>query len=234
MPLFILGLALTVGVVLLLRGFLTADPHMLAGVLRWTGIVVGVVVALLLIDAGREGVLIPFVMMGAAAALRGGRWRRWVGLGEAGQPAPGRTSRVDTRFLRMVLDHDSGALTGDVLAGRFQGRALGTLGFDELMELLAECRRDDAQSATVLETWLDRAQGPDWRGRAEPPPAAPAAAGPMSRDEALSVLGLQPGAPPEAVKEAHRRLMTKLHPDHGGSTWLAAKLNQARDLLLDS
>ena len=88
----------------------------------------------------------------------------------------------------------------------------------------------------LLEAWLERVWGADWRRRADPAAdsgaAAPAAGGPMSREEALSILGLEAGASPEAVREAHRRLMTRVHPDHGGSTWLAAKLNQARDLLL--
>jgi len=54
----------------------------------------------------------------------------------------------------------------------------------------------------------------------------------MTREEAYQVLGLAEGASPEAIKAAHRRLMQHAHPDHGGSTWIAARLNQARDLLL--
>lgn len=233
MPFALFGVALTIGLVLLARGFLMADPRTLAQILRWTGGAVAVVVVALLIESGREGLLFPVAVMVAPLAFRWATRRRWFGLGEAAAPAPGRSSRVDTRHLRMTLDHDSGVLSGEVLAGRFQGRALATLAFDEVMELLDECRREDPQSVTVLETWLDRVQGADWRTRAAAPPAPPPD-GPMNREEALAILGLQSDATAEAIKEAHHHLMTKVHPDHGGSTWLAAKLNQARDLLLRS
>jgi hypothetical protein len=54
----------------------------------------------------------------------------------------------------------------------------------------------------------------------------------MEREEAYKVLGLQPGASREAIKAAHRRLMQRVHPDHGGSDELAARVNRAKDLLL--
>lgn len=54
----------------------------------------------------------------------------------------------------------------------------------------------------------------------------------MTREEALAVLGLKPGADEEAIRDAHKRLMRMAHPDNGGSDWLASRLNQARDTLL--
>ena len=54
----------------------------------------------------------------------------------------------------------------------------------------------------------------------------------MSRDEALRILGLESGASPDEIKSAYHRLMAALHPDKGGSTYLAAKLNEAKDRLL--
>ena len=54
----------------------------------------------------------------------------------------------------------------------------------------------------------------------------------MDVEEAYATLGLEPGASADAVKQAHRRLMKKLHPDQGGSTYLASKINQAKDVLL--
>ncbi len=149
----------------------------------------------------------------------------------------------------MTLDHDSGALDGRILDGRHEGRLLSELDLPQLLELLQDYSIADSQSAAVLEAYLDRTQGADWRaeGAAEDETGAGAEAGPgggreraarrpgsgvMSRAEALEILGLEEGAGPEAIREAHRRLMQKLHPDHGGSNYLAAKLNEAKELLL--
>ncbi|WP_428483858.1 hypothetical protein [Rhodopila sp.] len=56
--------------------------------------------------------------------------------------------------------------------------------------------------------------------------------GPMTREEAYEVLGLRPGASAASIREAHIRLMRAAHPDVGGSDWIAARINQARDILL--
>ena len=145
-------------------------------------------------------------------------------------PSPGQSSDVRTRYLHMSLDHDSGELGARVLEGRFRGRRLDDLPLDALLELLAECQREDAESCPLLETYLDRVHGPEWR-RGEKAPESTAG---MSRSEAYEILGLSPGASPEEVVNAHRRLMQKVHPDRGGSDYLAAKLNEAKELLLRS
>ncbi|NIR30983.1 MAG: molecular chaperone DnaJ [Gammaproteobacteria bacterium] len=147
-------------------------------------------------------------------------------------PSAGQTSEVETRFLRMRLHHDTGAMSGEVREGRFQGRALDALGLEQLLEVLAECRLEDQQSAAILETYLDRTFGDEWRERAEKAEREAPAQGPMTRAEAFEILGLTPDAGPEDVLKAHRTLMQKLHPDRGGSNYLAAKINQAKDLLL--
>ena len=145
-------------------------------------------------------------------------------------PSPGQSSDVRTRYLHMSLDHDSGELGARVLEGRFRGRRLDDLPLDALLELLAECQREDAESCPLLETYLDRVHGPDWRHGAKEPEST---AG-MSHSEAYEILGLSPGASSEEVVHAHRRLMQKVHPDRGGSDYLAAKLNEAKELLLRS
>lgn len=160
--------------------------------------------------------------------------RRLVGVLGGGTGAAPRDSSIATRSLRVALDHGTGAMQGEVLAGRFAGRSLASLSLAELEALLEELSRLDPESRPLLEAYLERMHGEAWRGRQSAGPAAPPppAGGPMSREEAYAVLGLEPGAEREAILAAHRRLMQKLHPDRGGSTYLAAKLNQAKDCLL--
>lgn len=152
----------------------------------------------------------------------------------AGQ-ATGQQSKVETRFVRMTLDHDTGEMNGCVLVGRFAGNDLKELSLEQLLVLLAEFTREDEDSAALLRAYLDRAHGEEWRER-EQPQAGKSAAGfstGMTRHEAYEILGLDEGATEEQIIEAHRRLLQKVHPDRGGSTFLASKINQAKGLLLD-
>ncbi|MCG6121671.1 MAG: DnaJ domain-containing protein [Microvirga sp.] len=157
------------------------------------------------------------------------------GGGPSGPTPTGRVSRVRSAMIEMTLDHDTGAMEGAVLAGAFAGRPLAALSERELMALYAECAASDAEGARLLEAYFDR-RFPGWREDAE----ADADAGPrgepqpgaMSEEEAYEILGLASGADIDAIKRAHRTLMLKLHPDQGGSTWLAARVNQAKDVLL--
>ena len=70
-----------------------------------------------------------------------------------------------------------------------------------------------------------------WGAAGTPPPRRQGSA--MSRTEAYEVLGLKPGASGDEIHAAHRRLMRMAHPDTGGSDWLASRINQARDVLLE-
>lgn len=150
----------------------------------------------------------------------------------------GQTSAVTTRFLRMSLDHGSGEMQGTVLSGQFQGRTLASLSESERIDLWRECQVDP-QSVAVLEAYLDRMQ-PDWRSQQtheQPEPDAPHDSRQtrntrMDRQEACQILGVAPDASRDDIKAAHRRLMQKLHPDHGGSSYLAARINEAKDVLL--
>ncbi|MBI4182843.1 MAG: DnaJ domain-containing protein [Proteobacteria bacterium] len=239
-PYLLLGLGLLVGVLLLSRWFTSADPATLARGVRWILIVLGVALVAYLTATGRLfyalvtiPVLIP-ALMRWASLVRAVRARASGGRASAGQ-----VSEVETPHLRMALDHDTGNIRGVVTAGRFAGRELGGLTVAELAELIAECRASDPQSVSLLETYAQRVHGEDWRAEA----AAGAGAGPhgagrssfgapMSREEAYEVLGLKPGASEEDIKRAHRELMIRLHPDQGGSNYLAARVNQAKDVLL--
>jgi hypothetical protein len=234
----ILGLFLLVGLVLLARWLSTAEPRTVVRALRWAGVGLAMLVILALTLAGR----LPAVLGGLAAlAPVLLRWRAIANrLKSAGGPSPNQRSGLDTDWLRMELEHDTGRMTGHVRQGRFEGRELDSMTQTELVELLEDCRAADPQSVPVLEAFLDRQFGPDWRAaagaEADGDQARGSAGGerPMTAEEAYRILGLQPGADKDAVKQAHRRLMMKLHPDHGGSDYLAAKLNEAKDLLLNS
>ncbi|MFC6669060.1 DnaJ domain-containing protein [Marinobacterium aestuariivivens] len=146
----------------------------------------------------------------------------------------GNSSRVQTAILEMSLDHDSGTMDGTVLQGPLSGRRLDSLGEHDFIELLQYCRRQDQESARLLEAYLDRRFGDSWRDDdpGERQEAPPQSSGSMSEQEAYAVLGLQPGASEEEIVTAHRRLMQKLHPDRGGSDYLAARINEAKERLL--
>jgi len=236
---FALGFIALVGVIYLLRGLSRVDPVLLATVLRYLAIALALVGLGLLIVGGRIGL----VMM--AASLGYPLWRRWQArrqLAGIGQPQ-GHRSGVDTPYLSVSLDHDTGSVDGQVKRGRFSGRRLGELSRADLLLLLDEVRREDREAVAVLEAYLDRIYGPEWRGEGAADGSEGGAAdqgrserrtgsGAMAREEALAMLGLQPGATAAQIREAHHRLMLKLHPDHGGSDYLAARLNEARDVLL--
>jgi DnaJ-domain-containing protein 1 len=134
----------------------------------------------------------------------------------------------------MVLDHDSGRMEGRCLKGQFAGRELSSLSQSESLQLLEELRSTDSQGAILLEAFLDR-RWPGWRDRAndraKTERKSPRGGG-MTANEAYDVLGLKPGAKPDEIRTAHRRLMMKFHPDQGGSTYLAARINEAKELLL--
>lgn len=140
----------------------------------------------------------------------------------------GGQSQVETALLRMVLDHTSGDLNGEVLDGEYAGQSLDSLDRPQLERLLAYCQQQDLESTRLLESYLHKRFGESFGNT-----SGPAQTIEMDRREALAILGLADAADREAIIASHRRLMQKLHPDRGGNDYLAAKLNQARDLLLD-
>lgn len=242
------GVALLIGLVLLGRWFVATDPRLLVRMGKWLAVAAIALVALVLVVTGRFGIVLTAAMLGLPLILRflrtsangQGPWRG----GPAGASGGPRVSSIRTRFLAMTLDHASGDLDGSVIAGPFAGRLLKHLSVAQLMTLVAHWRTDDPSSCQVLEAYLDRMH-PAWRsaaaeaqegggdararGEAKSPP--PGAA--MTREEALRVLGLAPDATSEDIQAAHHRLIALLHPDRGGSSFLAAQVNLARDLLLN-
>lgn len=250
----IILIAAGVGVYLLLRWFARTPPHKVARGVRQGLIYGGIGLLVLLAATGRLhwifvalGALVPVVQRGfmlmralplvqqvlrmAGVAIPG------VAGAGGGSGQGGRVSTIRTRFLTMTLEHGSGEMDGEIIDGPHQGRHLSELPLETLVELVGEYRRQDQQSAAVLEAYLDRHHGPEWRqdtGHEERSGDGGHGddGGRMSHDEALAILGLQAGADEQAIREAHRRLMQKLHPDRGGSDWLASRINLAKDTLL--
>jgi len=212
---------------LLALAFARANPARLADGLRTAGpILLGIIGAVLLATgrAGFGGILIS----GAFA------WYTYLRKNRSLRKTPGRRSTVRTAALEMELDHDSGAMEGVVLAGSYESRILGEMDMRELVGLHAELA-GDGESRRLLEAYLD-GRFPVWRKDAEANGSdgqrvAPGT-GAMTKEEAYKILGLEAGASPADVRKAHRRLMQRLHPDIGGSSFLAARINEAKDVLL--
>ncbi|KMO30891.1 DnaJ domain-containing protein [Methylobacterium aquaticum] len=241
-----LGILVLVGLWWLGRHYATANPATIARVIRQAGGWLALAAAAILFLRGR------FDMAGALGL--GGAWLLgWrqgsplpFGLGRMGNfggkfglgaaPRADAVSRVRSALLEMELDHASGAMRGTVLAGPLAGQALDSLPLPRLVALLSECRMGDPDGARLLEAYLDR-RFAGWRVDAEadrdPGTRRAAQPGPMTEEEAYQILGLQRGAPLEEVRRAHRTLMKRLHPDQGGSDYLAARVNAAKDFLLN-
>ncbi|MDG2034054.1 MAG: DnaJ domain-containing protein [Rhodospirillales bacterium] len=244
MPYLVLGAAILIGVILAARWYVSAPPSSILRALKWGAIAALICLGIVLIltrnfmwAAFALPALLPWFMRARQAARMAKNWSRMSGAAAGGSgTAPGETSEIQTRFFKMYLDHGSGEMNGDVIFGQFAGKTLRGLGLPDLIALLGECREDE-QSVQVLAAYLDRYYADDWRdmvgaGGFEGDGSSGASSGSMTAEEAYQVLGLEPGASTEEVKDAHKKLMSKIHPDHGGSTYLATKINQAKDFLL--
>lgn len=226
--------AATLAALLLLARFLTrVSASDLAQAARTFLAVFGTLAGGGLFLLGRYGLAIA-ALAAAAMAIRA-LWKARGGAEPLDRGGSGEaTSRVVTELLEMELDRASGRLAGRVRRGRFAGRDLALLPLEDLLALLEEARASDPPSVALVEAWLDRV-APGWRETARGASGGSGAASdPAVMDErtALAILGLEPGASTEEIQAAYRRLMAKLHPDHGGSSYLAAQLNRAREVLL--
>lgn len=230
-----IGAGLLLLLLWLLRIFATARVETIRKGAIWGGAALGAGLLLLVLTTGRGAQALWTLALFTPLLWRYGQgWistRRFRRQDAMGASAGAGESAVETATLAMRLDHATGRMTGQIRRGRHAGRELAALTLAELLGLLADCRGNDPESVPLLEAWLDRAE-PDWRAAeaASPPPGA--GGGRMTREEALAILGLTEGADEAAIRAAHRRLMRAAHPDQGGSDWLAARINQARDVLL--
>ncbi len=219
MQYLLLGLAALLLFLLAARVYTVANPQVLARQLRIGAGVAALAGAGFLVFRGMVGYAMSLAALGSWL-LWGGGGASWGGFPGRAQKSPGQTSRVVTEHLEVELDHDTGDIGGRVLKGSFAGRQLEELTPLEMAHLWQDCRFADPQSAQILEAYLDRAH-PTWRedlARTEGEHAA-GPEGRMTREQALEILGLEPGATEDDIRRAHRELMMKLHPDRGGSTY---------------
>ncbi|NMD06804.1 MAG: DnaJ domain-containing protein [Phyllobacteriaceae bacterium] len=230
MPPFLIALVIVVGGIWLIRKSAKMSPQAArtfaqkvagGGIIGFSG---------LLALRGNMNVAIPVFLFGLGLLGKSSVFPN--GFNWPGQKTSGQKSRVATALLAMELDHDSGSMNGEVLAGPAKGKLLSSMSDAELQAFHGLCVEARDQSAALLEAWLDRNKG-EWRSTwGEGGAKSAASNGPMSRDEALAILGLQSGASEDEVRAAHRRLMKEFHPDKGGTDYLAAKINAAKDVLL--
>ena len=244
MPQFLFAVFILIVIYVASKFFVRANPHSLAKTLRQ---LVGVVlfgIGIALVFSVRFALLALPVFLVAATAFFGSKspFNRQDSTGGASgsgfEGGQGQASRVKTAFFDMELDHSTGEMDGFVCAGGFDGARLSSLEPSDLKSLYEEISSHtsiDNDSLSLLETYLDSVL-PSWRedfhvdsdtGHGSTPRA-----GTITEEEAYEILGLGRDADIAAIKEAHRRLMLKLHPDRGGSTFLAAKINEAKDVLL--
>lgn len=212
---------------LLALAFVRANPAHIAASLRFAGPIVLGLIALGALAIGRGGIAAMMLTLAVTWYMRSRAAKPL-------RPSPGGRSHVRTAALEMELDHDTGGLEGMVLAGSMEGRELRALSQEELLTLHSELS-SDGESLQLLETYLDgrfpawredaQADGGEGHGRAS-------ASGAVTEEEAYEILGLEPGASAADIRKAHRRLMQRLHPDLGGSSFLAARINAAKDILL--
>jgi hypothetical protein len=226
---FIIGLVVVVGGWWLIKAFANAQPAKVRQLIRKVaggGIIVfsGIMALKGQINLAMPLFLLGLGLMGQQMVFPNGMpWQR---------KTPGQNSRVATSLLAMELEHDSGRMDGEVLAGPFKGRKLSTLTLAEAQRLHAQAAGTPDQSRALLEAWIERTH-PDWRemwNASARPPAGPSPR--MTRPEAMAILGLKGTVTADDIRAAHRRLMKTAHPDLGGSDYLAAKINEAKELLL--
>lgn len=221
----------------LLQMFRSANPAVMARGVKIAGGLLALAVAGFIGLRGELAIAIPLGVFGAG--LLGWSPFGTSGFGNIGglfgssSRSSGQTSHVRSQYLDMTLDHDSGALTGRIVAGPGAGRSLDQFDLPQLTSMMTQF---DAESIALLESYLDR-RFPAWRHHAEADAAGRqgggrASRGKMTDEEAYQILGLQPGVGRDEISRAHRSLMKKLHPDQGGSTYLAARVNEAKDTLL--
>ncbi len=235
MPQLILFITIAILIFLLLHSFANANPYLLARKIRKMGGWLALLGAFFFTATGRFPLAVPLAIFGITLLLRNmmrsAHHQRMRQAGGAGQQ-----STVRTSILEMALDHNTGSMDGRILSGKFAGQILSALSLEDLLAFRTYAMASDMKTCQLLDAYLDRTH-PEWRKATDEKTdsdyeASPGGDGRMTKMEAYQILGLSPGASAEDINRAHRTLMKQFHPDQGGSTYLATKINQAKDLLL--
>lgn len=241
---------LVIATVLFLRRKLRDTPLARLNPTQQSLIALGILVFLLLALTGKLGMLIP--LFGAVTAafialisrlipiiapLVARHLPEWLdrlkGREDFSHKTSGggrQSSSVRTAYLAMTLEHQTGQLDGTILQGPHEGKNLSSLSMKALADLYTFYLRDDEESAKLLAAFIERTFGHHWQNGSEN--TAPNSIATLDREEAMSILGLDSNATEEDIIAAHRRLIQKVHPDRGGSDYLASRINQAKDCLL--
>lgn len=241
MTLLVLGIVVMIGLVMVMNWFVSANPKTVIKSLKWWLLgLVGVIILFFFIS-GRFAwafwalpALLPWIMRARMFARTAKNFSRMSG----GSSQTGEASSVKSKYLDMELDHDSGDMTGYVREGLHAAQQLSSLSVDQLTALYETYQSDDIESARLLAAYLDRTY-PDWRDDVEPhdyqeEQRTSSSNSQIDRPEALRILGLEDPVEQAEIKAAYHRLIGSLHPDRGGSAYLTAKINEARDFLLNS
>ncbi len=141
-------------------------------------------------------------------------------------------STASTGELSMSLDHASGTIEGEVLQGPYANRKLSSLNDEEVADLYHSLREEE--SRRLLESYVERHRPNMGTSEQGGEKQQATSEGQMTIQRAADILGVKPQATRDEIVAAHRRLIQHLHPDQGGSSYLAAEINEARRILLDS
>lgn len=229
---FIIGIALLAALIIGGKSLANAEPKHIIRAFRIAGAIILGALAAFFAYTGRFQIAPPLALVAIFLLRKKPLFSR-------STPSTGQKSEVKTDWLFAILDHDTGEMDAEILQGDFSGEKLSQLSYQQLQNLEIALA-DDEQSAAILSTYMDRnfSDTEDFRNaqgeNKSKEKTTYAQQQGMSRAEAFEILELDQTASTSEIKASHKRLMKKFHPDHDGSAYMAAKLNQAKDILLSS
>lgn len=200
-------------------------------------IVIAIVVIAIIVGSmtGRVPIVAGLVAAGATLAKFGLRWglpmaKMWLAKNNG-------NATFRSQYLIMSVNVSSGQMTGKVIKGEFAEQMLDNLSDSQLQTLQDFFSLNDKKSYYLLAAYI-RSKGfagaTDNNNDSQRESTQMSSSSGVSVDEALEILGFKTMPTKKEIIDAHRRLMSKLHPDKGGSDYLAARVNQAREVLINA